>query len=215
MRRLPGFILLSLSLMAQGPITRGRLLESDTSETGELSIRTSANRVYWFVYDTKTYVEQDNHLSAVPKLRKGDEVEVVSDTGPDVALRYARTIHVVESPAEKALAQRQFSQGRYAIPRNKPVHEDPLQSDLFLARGTLTFSGLVCQLNTARMVLRTRTGTEKTIYLRPDTRYMMDGGLAPAASLRLNTRVFVRGSENLDGEVEAFQIIWGELAESR
>ena len=30
MRRLPGFILLSLTLMAQEPITRGRLLESDT-----------------------------------------------------------------------------------------------------------------------------------------------------------------------------------------
>jgi hypothetical protein len=215
LRRLPGFILLSLTLMAQGPITRGSLLESDTGETGELSIRTAANRVYWFVYDTKTYVEQDNHLSTVPKLRKGDEVEVVSDTGPDVALRYARTIHVVESPAEKALAQRQFSQGRYAVPRNKPVRDDPLQSDFFLPRGTLTFSGLVCQLNNERLVLRTRAGSEKTIYLRPDTRYMKDGGVAPPSSLHLNTRVFVRGSENLDNEVEAFQIIWGELAESR
>src|SRR6476646_2206887 len=115
-RRLPWLILLSMPVMAQEPITRGRLLESDTRETGELSIRTTANRVYWFVYDTKTYVEQDNHLSSVPRLRKGDELEVVSDTGPDVALRYARTIHVVDSPAEKVLAQRQFSQGRYAIP---------------------------------------------------------------------------------------------------
>jgi hypothetical protein len=30
----------------------------------------------------------------------------------------------------------------------------------------------------------------------------------------LNTRVYVRGSQNLDGETEAFQIIWGELADS-
>lgn len=212
MRRLPGFILLSLTIMAQEPITRGRLLESDSGETGELSIRTPANRVYWFVYDTKTYVEQDNHLSTVPKLRKGDELEVVCDTGPDVALRYARTIHVVESPAEKALAQRQFSQGRYALPRRPPVRDDPLQSDLFQPRGTLTFAGLVCQLNSERLVLRPRSGGEKTIYLRPDTRYMMDGGVAAAASLHLNTRVYVRGSQNLDGEIEAFQIIWSELA---
>jgi hypothetical protein len=212
-RRLPGFILLSLTMMAQEPITRGRLLESDSGDTGELSIRTTSNRVYWFVYDTKTYVERDNHLSSVPKLQKGDELEVVCDTGPDVALRYARTIHVVESPAEKAQAQKRFSEGRYALPKRQPVREDPMQSDLFLPRGTLTFAGLVCQLNSERLVLRMRTGGEKTIFLRPDTRYMKDGGVAVAASLHLNTRVYVRGSHNLEGEVEAFQIVWGELAE--
>jgi len=122
----------------------------------------------------------------------------VSDTGPDVALRYARTIHVVESPVEKAEAQRQFSQGRYAIPKRPAVREDPLQADLFLPRGTLTFAGLVCQLNAERLVLRMRSGGEKTIYLRPDTRYMKDGGVAGAAALRLNSRVYVRGSQNLD-----------------
>jgi len=215
MRRLPGFILLALSVMAQEPITRGRLLESDTGETGELSIRTPANRVYWFVYDSKTYVEQDNHLSSVPKLRKGAELEVVCDIGPDVALRYARTIHVVDSAAEKAVAQRQFSQGRYALPRRPQVRDDALQSDLFLTRGTLTFAGLVCQLNAERLVLRTRAGGEKTIYLRPDTRYMKDGGVAVSESLQLNTRVYVRGSQNLEGEIEAFQIIWGEIGLKR
>jgi hypothetical protein len=212
-RRLPGFILLSFAMMAQDPVTRGRLLESDTGDSGELSIRTASNRVYWFVYDTRTYVEQENRLSSVPKLRKGDEIEVVCDTGPDASLRYARTIHVVESPAEKAQAQRQFSAGRYAIPKRQPVREDPLQFDLFLPRGTLTFAGLVCQLNSERLVLRMRSGGEKTIYLRPDTRYMKDGGMAAAGSLHLNTRVYVRGSHNLEGEVEAFQIVWGELAE--
>jgi hypothetical protein len=210
---LPGFILLSLTLMAQEPITRGRLLESDNGETGELSIRTAANRVYWFIYDNKTYVERENHLSSVPKLHKGDQIEVVSDTGPDVALRYARTIHVLESPTEKVLAQRQFSQGRYAMPRRQPVRDDSLQSDMFLPRGSLTFAGLVCELNSERLVLRTRAGGEQTIYLRPDTRYLKDGGVAALPSLRPNTRVYVRGSKNLEGEIEAYQIIWGELAD--
>jgi hypothetical protein len=166
------------------------------------------------VYDTKTYVEQENRLSSVAKLHKGDEIEIVCDVGPDASLRYARTVHVVESPTEKAAAQMQYSQGRYAVPRRQPVRDDPLQSDLFLPRGTLTFAGLVCQLNSARMVLRTRSGEEKTIYLRPDTRYMKDGGMTAADALRLNTRVYVRGSQNLDGEIEAFQIIWGGVAES-
>ena len=94
------------------------------------------------------------------------------------------------------------------------MREDPLQSDLFLSRGTSTFAGLVCQLNGERLVLRMRSGGEKTIYLRPDTRYMKDGGVSAASALHLNTRVYVRGSQNLDGEMEAFQIIWGVLGES-
>jgi hypothetical protein len=202
-----------MTLSAQQPITRGRLLESDTGETGELSIRSATNRVYWFVYDSKTYVERENHLSSVPKLQKGDELEVVCDVGPDAALRYARTIHVLENPAGKVAPQRQFSEGRYAMPRRAAVRDDPLKSDLFVPLGTLTFAGLVCQLNEERFVLRTRTGGEKTIYLRPDTRYMKDGGVAAARALRLNTRVYVRGSTNLEGEIEAFQVIWGEVSE--
>jgi hypothetical protein len=213
-RFLAGLILLSMTMTAQEPITRGRLLESDTAESGELSIRSQNNRVYWFVYDNKTYVERENQLSSVPKLHKGDELEVVCDTGPDAVLRYARTIHVLENPVEKArLEQRQFSMGRYAMPRKPPAHDDPLRSDLLFLPGTLTFSGLVCQLNDERFVLRTRGGGEKTIFLRPDTRYMKDGGLASASALRPNTRVYVRGSKNLDGEVEAFQVIWGDLQE--
>jgi hypothetical protein len=212
-RYLAGFLLVAIRLQAQDPvIARGRLLESDTAETGELSIRTSANRVYWYVYDNKTYVERESKLTTVPKLHPGDELEVVSDTGPDASLRYARTIHVVESPAEKARKIQQFSAGRYAMPRRPVVREDPLKLDLLFPRGTLTMSGLICRLNDEMLVLRTRNEGEKTIYLRPDTRYMKDGGVAPpGTSLRLNMRVFVRGNRNLDGEIEAYQVIWGAI----
>lgn len=203
-------------LAAQDPvIARGRLLESDTGQTGEFSIRAQNDRVYWYVYDLKTYVEQDEKLSSVPKLHKNDEIEVVSDIGPDAALRYARTIHVVESPKE-ALVKPQFSLGRYAMPRHPAAKEDPpsLSSlDFLVPRGNLTFAGLICQVNDERFVLRTRTGGEKTIYLRTDTRLMNDGTVVPASSLRLNARVFVRGGKNLDGEIEAYQVIWGGILE--
>jgi len=211
LRYLAGLLLVSLVLRAEGPITRGRLLESDTGETGELSIRTANNQVYWYIYDTRTYVERDNRLSSVPKLRKGDDLEIVSDTGPVAALRYARTIHVVVSPAAQPASERQYSQGRYALPRHPAAREDPLKFDLLLARGTLTFAGQVCQMNDERFVLRTRSDGEKTIFLRPDTRFMKDGGVVDASSLRLNTRVYVRGGKNLDGEIEAYQVIWGEI----
>ncbi len=200
-------------LLAQGPvIVRGLLLESDTSPAGEFSIRTRDNRVYWYVYDGKTYVEQDQKTSAVPKLHKGDEIEIVSDTGPDASLRYARTVHVVDAVKE-AEAPKKFSLGRYAMPRRAAHDEAPPPFDPLLMRGNLTFSGLICQLNDERFVLRTRADGEKTIYLRRDTRYMKDGTVVPVSTLRLNARVFVRGSRNLEGEIEAFQIIWGQILE--
>ena len=43
---------------------------------------------------------------------------------------------------------------------------------------------------------------------------MKSGGVVAARALQLNTRVYVRGSQNLDGELEAYQIVWGELGES-
>ena len=209
-------VLFCTAAQAQGPvIARGRLLESDTGETGELSVRTQTDHVYWYVYDAKTYVEADHKPTSVARLNKGDQIEIVSDAGPDAALRYARIIHVLESPKPHALAARPASLGRYAMPRHPVERDDPLQVDMLLSRGTLTFAGQVCQLNDERFVLRTRTDGEKTIYLRPDTRFMKDGGVAPASALRLNTRVFVRGSKNLEGEIEAFQVIWSEIPEPR
>jgi hypothetical protein len=207
-------LLASLRMMAQDPvIAHGRLLDSDTGETGEFSMRSATNRVYWYVYDTKSYVERDNRLTSVAKLQKGDEIEVISDIGPDTALRYARIVRVVESPAENQMQQRQFSLGRYAVPRRPAPRENSFETEFLFPRGSLTFSGLVSRLTGERFVLRTRGGGEQIIYLRPDTRYMQDGGLVAASSLRSNLRVYVRGSQNLDGEVEAYQVVWGHILE--
>ncbi len=47
--------------------------------------------------------------------------------------------------------------------------------------------------------------------MRPDTRFVRDGRTVEAASLKVNARVFVRGARNLDGAVEAYQVVWGEI----
>jgi hypothetical protein len=210
-RYLAVLLMVSLRMAGQGPvIARGLLLDSDSAENGEFSIRAQNNRVYWYVYDSKTYVERDNRLCTVSKLHQGDDLEIVSDTGPDDALRYARIIHVVESPAQNQIEHRQFSAGRYAMSRRTVAREDPLAIDLLFPRGSITFSGLVSQLNDERFVLRTRLG-QQLIYRRPDTRYMKDGGVVAASSLAPNTRVYVRAGKNLDGEIEAYQVVWGQI----
>ena len=84
-------------------------------------------------------------------------------------------------------------------------------ADLLYPRGNMTFSGVVLRLNPEMIVLHTRKEGEKIIRLRQDTRFLDSGNPASRATLAVNTRVFVRAGRNLDDEVEAYQIIWGEI----
>ena len=56
---------------------------------------------------------------------------------------------------------------------------------------------------------------EKTILLRQDTRYVSEGHLVEAAELSPETRVFVRAGKNSNGQIEAYQVVWGEILEPR
>jgi hypothetical protein len=60
------------------------------------------------------------------------------------------------------------------------------------------------------ITLRTRDG-EQTLVLRKDTRYLADGSQQDSGALAVNTRVFVRAGQTLDGGVEAYQVMWGEI----
>jgi hypothetical protein len=60
-------------------------------------------------------------------------------------------------------------------------------------------------------VLRTRLDGDTQVLLRPDTRYLEAGAVVDSGALKPNTRVFVRAGRNLDGEVEAYQVIWGGI----
>jgi hypothetical protein len=75
----------------------------------------------------------------------------------------------------------------------------------------MTFSGLVMAVKSNVLTLKSRTGDYETIHLRPDTRFSTDGQTAQASNLRINTLVFVRCGRNLENEVEAYQVVWGEI----
>jgi hypothetical protein len=84
-----------------------------------------------------------------------------------------------------------------------------------MPRGTLTYAGVIARLGDGRMVLRTRGGGEAHILLRPDTRYLSGGAIVEHSALSLSTRVFVRAGRNLDDEIEAYQVVWGEILSPR
>ncbi len=184
------------ALGAQPALVRGVLLERDlAAPTGEFSVRAPDNQVFRFQFDPKTYVERESQLIQVRWLQPGEKVEVISDVVPGSALRYARTIHVMaDAPARAPLMASRLR--TYRIP---PV-----------PNGNLTYSGVVFRISDERLVLHTRNG-EQPLLLRKDTRYIENGEIVDAASLKLNTRIFVRAGKDLYDQVEAYQVIWGKI----
>jgi hypothetical protein len=133
------------------------------------------------------------------RLLPGEKVEIVSDRAPGFVLRYARTIHVIQ-PVAPPRPQRNSS-----VPRPYNERTDTVRT------GTLTYSGVVYRVNGDKFVLHTRDAGDLSILLRKDTRYLEDGQVVDLANLKPNMRVFVRAGKDLYNEVEAYQVIWGNI----
>jgi hypothetical protein len=182
-------------------IVRGDLVEWDGEMTqGDILVRTPPDRIYTCQFDNHTYLERDGQRIGLQALKTGDHLELVADHKPGSQRCYARTIRVVE----KTVAP--VNPGyRVNLRRSNTI------IDQIYPRGNLTFSGVIIRMTPQMMVVRTRTEGEKTILLRQDTRYMDSGLPAEISMLAVNTRVSIRGGKNLDNELEAYQVIWGQI----
>lgn len=182
-------------------LVRGELLDCEIAPSGggELSLRTETNQVFRFTFDGRTYFEREKRRTSAAGLEKGDLIEVVAEGASAPVLRYARTVHVVERRPPRPRA----SLGRYRSYRTS--------LDRLVPMGNLTFAGIVARLDGERLVLRTRKDGEKIILLREDTRYLKGGIEVSPEDLAPRTRVFVRGSKNFEDQLEAYQVVWGEI----
>jgi hypothetical protein len=189
-------------------LVRGVLLERDApAGEGEFAVRLADNRVFRYRFDRKTYVEREHDLIDVARLRPGEKVEVVSDAIPGFVLRYARTIHVIDDPPSPnltATGQGPTTRGRYRAYRSVEERERTLPT------GNLTYAGVVSRIASDRLVLHTREG-EQTLFVGKETRFVEDGALVAADTLKLNTRVFIRAGKDLYDQVQAYQVIWGNI----
>jgi hypothetical protein len=177
----------------------GLLLERDTTAAkGQFAVRAPDNQVYRFQYDARTAVLRDTFSGNESWLNPGDKISVASDTVDGSLLRYARTVRVLSSPQPLALADSRARTLAFPL------------LDLSPHTGNMTLAGVVSKLNAQSLVLRTRSG-EQTVLIRHDTRYVSNGDTVEAASLRPNMRVFVRAGKNLYEQVEAYQVIWGQI----
>jgi hypothetical protein len=181
-------------------ILRGDLVEWDGDKAqGELLVRTPPDHLYSCRFDGSTYLERDGQRIAMPALKTGDRLEIVADHRPGSQRCYARTVRVVDKTPGVTNPGYRVNLRRSTI------------IDQIYPRGNLTFSGVIIRLNPQMIVLRTRSDGEKTVLLRQDTRYMDSGLPGELSTLGVNTRISIRGGRNLDNELEAYQVIWGEI----
>jgi hypothetical protein len=198
-----GIMIATAALWAQENAPVG-LLKGDflswtgTARSGQFLFQAAGNRIYSCSFDDKTYMEREGRRIEIAQ--KGDRLEIVSDRRADSMVCYARLVHVVD-PQRAYLAPGVRPRAKAS---NRPIEP-------FGPRGNLTFSGLVMSVKSNVLTLKSRAGEYETIHLRPDTRYSTGGQTAEAANLRNNTLVFVRCGRNVEDEVEAYQVIWGEI----
>jgi hypothetical protein len=199
-------LLLSALVLCGGPLyaqevmpvgfVRGSLLSWQGSiASGNLTVRRSDGAVYDCSYDAHTLFERDQWPIQVADLNAGEPVEVLSDRRAQVC--YARMLSVVHRMPEPAGWRPHAS--TVARPREG-----------FQPRGNLTFGGVVVDGPSGAITIRTRAG-ERTLLLRPDTRFSGDGVRLEAPQPLLNKHVFVRAGRDIYGALEAYQIVWGEI----
>jgi len=180
---------------------RGDLLSWTGTRSGQFTFRAAAgDRLYSCSYDDKTYIELENRRITLALAQTGDRVELVSDRRLGSPLCYARTVHVLEP------------QRTFFVPGVRPrLRTASATSALFIPHPNLSFSGAVVRLTSDALILRSRSGERSVVRLRPDTRYIAQGQTAEPGNLPVNTLVYIRGGRNLYDEVEAYQVIWGEI----
>lgn len=198
-----GLLLLCTGLFAQdGPIgiVRGDLvLWEGTTSSGLLTVSNTTGE-FRCGFDAKTWMERDGQRVAVGAFAPGDRIEIVADRKPGTKTCYARTVHAVDRPV-----------ARYGPGRRPLLKLGPSPTEAWAPRGDLTFAGVVMEVTPRTLVLRTRSEPRQTLLLRSDTRFMSEGVRVEPNALQVNTRVFVRAGRNLENEVEAYQVIWGDI----
>ena len=177
---------------------RGDFVEMKGSDIkGEFGVRTAENQVYRCQFDERTWFESNKLRINASALQSGDHLEVVSDRSKlSPGGCYARTVHVVEIVTPVRTRLRPY--------QSVTEHIAP--------RGELTYAGVVIAINASRMALRLRNQAGPvSLLLRPDTRYVQDGIQIESGQLKPNMRVYVRAGKNLEEQVEAYQVSWGEI----
>lgn len=202
MRR-PGWLLPLLLLMARESAPAGllqvQLLEwAPGAGSGEFSYRDAGHRVRWCTYSAETCFERDGTPASATDIQAGSRVEFVADWRGDPEKCHALLLRVVAPPRGHTNYHIDLAPYRRLLEHIAPL-------------GSITFAGVVLRADGERFLLRTRAQGYQTLRLRADTRYASGGRAADAGILEASARVFVRAGRGLDGELEAYYVVRGQI----
>jgi len=183
-------------------VIRGDLLEWTNAPTGEFSVRGADSSVERCRFDERTYLERDKRKASPAGLASGQQVEVIVDRNPGGLACYARAVRVTRNDDGRAAAMMRLQSLR--------ATRSPVLDSIF-PRGNLTFAAVVLSVGPESMLVRTRNEGQKAIRLRADTKFLDEGRVTTSSSLQPNMRIFIRAGKNLDDEIEAYQVVWGEI----
>ena len=188
----------------EGPpvrIMRGELIRWEVRGfAGDLSIRDAMHRVHRCRVTPDTYMTRQTLRVTPVGVKPGDFLEVVADLRDGPESCRALTIYVRASDPALVAAR-----GPLTIPPQRII------MDNLWPRGALTFAGVVQRLEPDRMIVQTRKDGSQTFHLRSDTVYTAEGRVVELARLAVHTRVFVRAGRGFEGEMEAYQVVWGGI----
>lgn len=162
---------------------------------GQLQLRLDSGLDYECHFNSKTFFDRDRSRISVGRLRPGDNLEIVSDRTSVGGGCFARMVKVVSKLSGEPANWGQVTR----------------VTEHFAPRGNLLYSGTVAENNGDGFVLRIRTGERLQIRLRSDTRFVQNGLPSSREILLVNGVVFVRAGMGLSDEIEAYQVVAGEI----
>lgn len=180
------------------PLASGVFVEwSGSDSIGRFVFRTGAQNTFSCGFTGKTYFEKEHRRTRVSLIPAGEPVEVLSE-------------RLSDPPSCRALIVRV---GRQAVPQGHGTFRKPWSTptESFAPRGNLLLSGVVVRIDDPYIWLRTRDGRSHTIIIRPDTRIAAQGVVTDRLAIPFNRPVFIRAGRSIDGDVEAYSMIWGEI----
>jgi hypothetical protein len=185
-------------------ILRGELIEWDPRQlAGGFAFRDSDSKVHRCRYSSETHILRQTLRVSPMGVRPGDYFEVVAEMKSGLSSCRALTIYV------RALDPARTTN----IRSTTAVLGARTFMDNLWPRGSLTFSGVVQRIDPNRMIVQTRQDGQKTFHLRSDTLYSSAGRLVEHGRLAVHQRIFVRAGRGIEGEMEAYQIVWGGIVQ--
>lgn len=166
---------------------------------GELRARSATGEIFTCGFDAKSYLEFDKQRVTVDKLREGDPLEVLAYRKPGETVCYVLSLTVVPPPKPVRPNRR--------VDVTPPKSPRPTQ----VRHGNVNVAGVVAAVSSNSITVRTRSGDE-TFLLRRDTRYFGNGLRMELGDVKVNQRLAVEAGQNVDGQLEAFQLTWGDLS---